>query len=268
LYLTQGTIANPVTIDYVYGEIINDARVKVYPRTISAGNSETLWQLDEPIELSPNEEKRIRANFNEGDKELEIAGRNFQNPVLTFSHPHRWVEQRVELTARSAVIHLTNNSPYDQNLLDAVIYGQKLSSQRVQTVEKSDLDSTMLYGKRSVTIDTGVMNNLDEADALASYESKRKAQPIGIVKSAGIRGGGQFTPTQMLRFTMGTVIAVSDAQLAHNSNYVIVGESHRLSEGLSLHDARYILAPLNQSKVLLLNVDGRNELDGTNVVGY
>jgi hypothetical protein len=267
LYVVQGTIADPMTMDYRYGEIVNEARTKVYPRLISSGSGETLWELDEEIEIRPGKEKTIRANFNESDKDLEISGRNFQTPEYTFSRPRYWIEQNVELSARSAKITLKNSGTVSNTLESYRISGQKITSQRVQTIEREDLDSTMLYGKRSVNIDTGVMNDLDLGISIASYESKRKAQPIGITKSLMIRQG-RFPSSQTLGYTMGTVIAVSDTQLAHDSDYVIVGERHSLRESLTLHDASFVLSPLSQNKVLLLNVSGRDELDGTNVVGY
>jgi hypothetical protein len=228
---------------------------------------ERLWELDEEIEIRPGKEKTIRANFNESDKDLEISGRNFQTPEYTFSRPRYWIEQNVELSARSAKITLKNSGTVSNTLESYRISGQKITSQRVQTIEREDLDSTMLYGKRSVNIDTGVMNDLDLGISIASYESKRKAQPIGITKSLMIRQG-RFPSSQTLGYTMGTVIAVSDTQLAHDSDYVIVGERHSLRESLTLHDASFVLSPLSQNKVLLLNVSGRDELDGTNVVGY
>jgi hypothetical protein len=267
LYLSQGTIADPMTMDYEYGNIVNQANVKVWPRTISSGSSETLWQLDDDVEIPARSEKVIRANYNEADKELQIAGRNFQPPVFTYQNPRRWIEQHVELAAKSAKITLRNNGPRDQTLTNSIIYGQKLVSQRVQTIEREDASSTMVYGKRRVTIDTGVMNDLDLGIAVASYESTRKAQPIGIAKSVTIRSG-RFPSSQTLGYTMGTVIAVSDAQLAHDSQYVIVGERHTVREGMKLHDATFILSPISQNKTLLVSVTGRDELDGTNVVGY
>lgn len=267
LYIVQGTIANPIAMDYEFGNIVNEARLKVRPRTISSGSSETLWELDETISIPDGSEKVIRANFGEVDKELEISGRNFQPPSFTFSRPRRWVEQSVEYSARSAKITLRNNGGRDQELTAAAIYGQKITSNRTQTIEREDADSTMLYGKRSVTIDTGLMNDLDLGIAVAAYESKRKAQPIGIAKSVTIRNG-RYPASQMLGYSMGTVLNVSDAQLAHDSEYVIVGERHSVRQGMKLHDATYVLSPISQNKTLLVSVTGRNELDGTNVVGY
>lgn len=272
LYQAQGTIDNAITLDYRFGDIVNDAEVVVQPRTISSGTNELLWQLEDNIQLKGGAEREIRARYTDANSDIEVSGREFQPLTITWAPANKWIDVKTEFEAKSAKITVRNPMPDEESnaitITDIQVRGQKLTRQNKIEIRRQNDDSVGLYGRRSKKIQTSFMTDPVEAESLAYWVANRRATAAGEVKSVTVRTRpNDENLAQMLTYSMGTVICVIDAQLSHDQDYVVIGEQHTLRDAMKIHDVTYDLLPLTRLNVMLVGITGRNEV-GENVAGY
>jgi hypothetical protein len=81
------------------------------------------------------------------------------------------------------------------------------------------------------------------------------------VTSHGKNGGGQHA--QQLTRVIGDLVRVKETQSAHDKNYHLIGEMHKLTEGATLFETTWYLEPAPTTLPWKLGAVGRGEL-GTN----
>lgn len=259
-----------INVDYGYGEdMANVVEVTVRPRALSANDDDILWTLDEPVSLSPGEERTIRAQF-KSDEDAQISGRNVKVPQPGSDFIADAFINIVGFTAsaNSAEITVRNDAGSDGDVDEMRVRGQKLTSFRPQTLTAMDPTSVALYGRRTLTIDAGMMSDSNYAQDLADYMLSRRKDPRGVIRKATLANKNDTLTTQMRQRTIGQRIQVVETQTAHAAEYTIVGERHELSEGLKLWLCEWTLEPAAPSNTWLLGATGRSELGTTTIPGF
>lgn len=119
--------------------------------------------------------------------------------------------------------------------------------------------------------------NLEQAQAIADFECRRRALPVGMVGSLSVlshgRNGGGHHP-QQLDLTIGNMIGVTEDQTGTDARYVIIGEAHELSAGATLWKTTWYLEPVPpayatpSSYPWKLGVSGRSELTAATALTY
>lgn len=231
---------------YVYGapdELRNEIVVVCHPRTISASNTEVLWQLEGTIDVPQGQSVSVIARYrdNFGNR---IGGRNVSVTGVTFSTGTGTVT--ITPQANSAELLITNTGTGMATLSACTVQGQKITDfGRMEAFVRDGLSVT-LYGRRTLRMSLPAVDNLEDAESIAQFELERRKDPRGSVRelhltSHGLNGGGHHA--KQLGLTLGNKVVVRETQTAHDADYFIIGEAHRLSRGATLFETTWYLEP-------------------------
>lgn len=271
----QGTVDNTwAEMDYRYSgeDIQNIIRVVNYPRSISAGSAETLWQLEEPRTVRTDGTVKFRARYSDQDNDAMVSGRNVTTPntvdgSLAVDPVGASYSMRVvDSSARSMQIEFVNTGNDDFDVTTLIVRGQKVTAYNREEVEATDSLSMSLYGRHVMTINHKLLNDFNFANALAGYELVQRKDPRGIVRSIGINHRSAETIDFMINRTVGDWIRVVDDQTEHDGEYVIMGEQHRWQAG-DKHSVDYILQPTDGLDYIIINISGKNGIDSGRYIG-
>jgi hypothetical protein len=211
------------------GEFANDITVTCHPRTISAGNNELLWSLDNPITLQPGEEREIGVSFRD-DSDNRIGGLDIHLSNVTFTNDDNHVTGILVIAASGAnraKLELRNpDSTRKVTLETTEIRGQKITDFGRVDAEAVDPESIAFYGHREMTLNLLAVDNFDHAQGIADFELMRRKTPSGKVQaislhSQGKLGGNQHD--QQLARTIGDRIKIIESQNGHTGEYFIRG---------------------------------------------
>jgi hypothetical protein len=263
----QATFDNSMTeMDYSFaglGEFANDITVTCHPRTISAGENELLWQLDEPINLQPGQEREIGAPYRD-DSDNRIGGRSIVLANVTYNTGTNFSPIKVvfkEKGANRAVLYVRNLGNKKAQLQTCEVRGQKITDfGRMEATARDDL-SIVQYGRRDMRLNLQAVDNQDDARGVADFELARRKQPTGkvatlTVRSHGKNGGDQHA--QQLARTIGDRIKVIENQTGHTGEYFIIGEEHRLSEQATMYETTWYLESATEGDWFVIDTDEIN----------
>jgi hypothetical protein len=260
-------------LTYSYGDdVVNDVRVTVYPRAVSATNDEILWQLDAPLMLHGGETREIRLRYAAADGQ-QVAGRNVVQPniadgSLTFSRGSAAVS-KFETDARSAAITLKNNSSRrDCTVATMIVKGQKLTSWNAQEVSLIDPVSIAAYGRQIERTDARLLEDVDFAHSIAESLLINRSRPRGLVRALRLMNRDAPALGEMLYRTMGDRVTVRETQTATEGDYLVVGEAHDWREGGRSYTATLSLEPVPPYEAWLIGIAGRSSIAQTTVIGF
>lgn len=260
------------SLEYVYGEnLYNAVRVRVAPRTVSAGATEVLYQLDEPVTLRPGASRTLRVSYRQTSSDALVAGMNITTPNTGDGSLATTGSVSVSVTAgaTSAEITLTNNSGIAEGSLDTlIIRGRRLTSYGYQDVMREDNNSIVIYGRREITVDARLLDRAEEADTIASWELMLRKAPRGEAYAVQLRNRGAFYRKAQLARTIGDRILLDAPQVSHRAEYHIIGERHRVSQASKLHETTWRLELAAPFYGWLLGEQGYSELGQTTRLGY
>ena len=134
-----------------------------------------------------------------------------------------------------------------------------------------ELPGPIFHDLSGDTVVVGKTGDLDQAQHIADFERNRRNQPQGFVRSIGLRshgkkGGGQHA--QQLARAIGDLVKVKETQTAHDANYYIIGETHKLTNSATLLETTWSLEPAPDSFPWKLGVVGRSEVGQKTVLTY
>lgn len=244
----DGNVTTYTNGNYVYGDDIrNRILVKNYPRLVSATANDTLWQLDEPVTIKPGKDRKLRASYKDADSKNRVGATDVQMPTvaastLVYTPANLSLYIDLDVKGDSAEIQLRNDTAYDITISTLILKGKKITTFEDQTFTVEDVTSVTAYSAREMTIDTKMMNDETLAVALAEYELLLRKTPRGQFKTVTLRPKDDTTRAQAIQYSIGTRINLADTQVAHNADYFIMGEQHRLGAGW-LHDVTWNLEP-------------------------
>ncbi|MEO1166829.1 MAG: hypothetical protein AAFV98_23825, partial [Chloroflexota bacterium] len=243
------------------GEIANDITVTCHPRTISAGENELLWQLENPIELQPGEEREIGASFRD-DSDNRIGGRYLKLANVSYKQGNSSVPGTLvikEAGANRAILMLRHQGTRGKVTLEsAEVRGQKITDfGRVDATAKST-ESMALYGHREMTLNLRAVDDQAYGQGIADFELMRRQIPLGKVQSVTLHShgkrGGNLHDQQLAR-TIGDRIAINETQTGHSDEYFIIGEEHKLSEQGTLLATTWFLESATRGDYFMIGED-------------
>ncbi|MDX1991776.1 MAG: hypothetical protein SF029_05280 [bacterium] len=257
-----------VDVRYEYaglGEFKNEVVVTCHPRTVSAGDTDLLWQLEQPLTVPPGETKTLNISYRD-DSENRIGGKNVRVEAVTFSEGSAGV--RLTAGGNRATLEIINNAAGGQKavLATAEVRGTKITSFGQMEATAQELTSAAFYGRRVMRMNLASIDRLDDAQTIADFELGRRSQPSGKVSTIKVvsdakQGGGQHA--QQLARTIGDLITVKEAQTAHDERYFIIGEEHRLTQRGELLETTWFLEPAAEGQWWLLGTGKLNETSRT-----
>jgi hypothetical protein len=263
----QATFDNSMTeMEYSFaglGEFANDITVTCHPRTVSAGNNELLWELDEPMRLQPGQEREIGAPYRD-DSDNRIGGRNVTLANVTYNTGTNFSPVKVvfkEKGANRSVLHVRNEGNKVAELQTCEVRGQKITDfGRMEAHVKDDL-SIVKHGRRDMRLDLQSIDGQDDAQAIADFELARRKTPSGkvatlTVRSHGKNGGNQHA--YQLARTIGDRIKIIESQTGHTGEYFIIGEEHKLSEQATLYETTWYLESATEGDWFVIDTNEVN----------
>lgn len=267
LYDVEQTFTNTMQgMDYGYGTMIaNRVEVKVYPRAVSASNTELLWELEKPLIVPVGEEKTVRARYVSGEGQL-LGARDVYFTDATGNLDR--LNIFLVAGAKSAEIRVVNTGTINAALSTLSLYGQTLISYDTESVIINDGASAATYGKRELMIDTILLEDRIVAQSIAEYELGRRKDPQGMVNALRLMNRNDSYLKTQLYLTIGSVIQVTETQTAHTARYVVMGERHKLSSGQKLLETEWVLEPLASNTNWLMGTTNYSEVGVTTRFGF
>src|SRR5690606_11238546 len=131
------------------------------------------------------------------------------------------------------------------------------------TAEAISVDGISIaqYGKRTLNMNLPSIDNTEFAQFIANFERARGSQPRGKVKTIDLKSHGSVAgghQAQQLARTIGDRIQIQETQTAHDSDYFIIGEAHRLSKAGTLFETTWYLESATDGDWFLVDT---SELD-------
>ena len=235
-------------LKYTYGStelLKNEIIVTCHPRTISTSDQDILWELDgSVIRVPANDTRELYVKY-EDDSENRIGGRDVTVGNLAFSQGTATAE--VEAKANGANLVFTNSSGTEAIITACIVRGRRIVDSGYMEATAKDTDSIVIYGRRTLRINLPSLDDLDEAQTIADFELARRKDPLGHIQaittlSQGKLGGNQHAE-QLVR-TIGDVIRVTETQTGHNSDHMIIGEAHELTQSATHLKSVWYLEPI------------------------
>lgn len=248
-------------------EFKNEIRVTCHPRTVSASDNDLLWQLEEPVTIAPDQIREIGASYRD-DSDNRIGGKDITLSNVTFSEGSASVV--LEPGANRAKITLRNQSSGQQAVLATCeVRGTKITDFGRMEATAIDRESIAYYGQRTMAMNLPSVDDLDYAQTIADFELGRRATPAGKVSTITLvshasEGGNQHA--QQLARTLGERIRVKETQTAHDADYYIIGEAHKLSEAGTRYETTWYLegATAGSAWLVLASTDSGNPYHNCN----
>ena len=272
---TLDNTMNDITYEYAaLGEFKNEIVVTCHPRTVSAGSNDLLWQLDQPLTIRAGETKTLNVSYRD-DSENRIGGKNVQLENVTFSEGS--AEVRLIAGGNRATLEIINNAASTASahhngspssgegsaiLATAELRGTKITSFGQMEADAHDLTSQAFYGRRILRMNLPSVDRLDDAQTIADFELGRRAQPNGKARTLKLisdakLGGGQHV--QQITRTIGDLIGVKEGQTAHDKQYFIIGEEHKLTNKGEVLETTWYLEPSAEGRWWLLGTGALNQ---------
>lgn len=267
LYTPDATIDNEMAdMSYAYGQdIANKIKVVTTPRKLTAGA--TLWTLDDETSIPAGEEKTFRATFTEND--AQVSGKDLITPNISDGTlaSNGTVTISVTEKARGADITVRNTGVSEVTVTTLILKGTKLTSFNRRETVAEDAASIALYGEHEETLNTELLSDEDYAYQVGLYELNRRAQPRGVVYTITLQNRSVALYNTLLGLTIGSRITVIEDTLYHDSDYVVIGEDHQLTDGGKKHMVTLNLEIGEASAYWLIGIAGRSEIGETTVLG-
>lgn len=246
------------SLKYAYGErLYNDIHVMVYPRTIDAGDS-ILWELDEPVTVRPDKERKVSARYSERDSAETISA--IDPYIFAFTTEDAVnIDRAVEWKATGATILLNSDNKKKKDVESIIIKGRRMVDYDKVEIILDDASSRALYGTREYRIDSKMMQNTGLAENIAEYALYRFKEPRGEILSGQFLVRDGVTWKRALQREIGDRVALSDEQTGHSAEYFIMGEGHQYNADTGYRVTWYFETADNNT-YWLLGMSGYSEL--------
>ena len=256
-------------LKYRYGaDFANHVRVTVIPRQIGVPNS-PLWTLENVQRLPPGV-RRITVSYRASDGSpmgaLNVSALLFaaNSRADGAGLPVTITGLIVEAGASSAVLEFRNESGATAYLMPgALLLGTPLLIGTPIEIEKTGTVSVTFFGQRALVLNVPLLDSADEAEQMAAYELRLRRQPQGIVPS--LETSNRTHPQHVLARTLFDRIRLSDTQIGHDAEYLIIGEAHEVDLGGTRHHVSWTLERADPT--LFWQIDS-SRLDQTTTVAY
>ena len=255
---------------YVYGDdFANPIRVSVIPRKVGEPNS-PLWTLENAQRLPPGI-RRIVVSYRTDDGSpmgaLDISHLTFSvnsESDGTGVPVDDVISVIIEPGASAATLEFRNESGTTVFLLPgAQLIGTPLLIGVPIEVEHADQTSITFHGQRALALNVPLVDSADEADQMARYELLLRHDPRGVVTT--LETSTRTHPQHVLARTLFDRIAILETQTGHDSEYLIIGETHEVDLAGTRHRVRWTLERADPT--LFWQIES-SHLDQTTTVAY
>ncbi|MEM6528196.1 MAG: hypothetical protein AAF653_07855, partial [Chloroflexota bacterium] len=267
---------NMAGMDYIYAgpdHLKNDIVVIAHPRTISESADEILWELGSGlIRVVAGETRDVYASY-EDDKDTRVGGKEVRVDAADLEFQQGEATVTVDERANGANLTFTNNSTVDALVSKCIVRGRKIVDRGRLEATSQDTTSITDYGQRTMRLNLASVDNLEDAEYIASYELTRRGTLRGqatsvTLQSHALYGGNQHA--RQLDVTIGDLVTIKETQTGHGGPlddendgkmYYVIGESHEI-EG-EMYATQWYLEPTPNATRYLVGVAGRSELEKT-----
>ena len=260
--LTSDNTHAPQQVVYRYGEgLANEVWVDCLPRKIFTESAE-LWSLDTPIRLAPYQTMTLEARLRRdgGQYVGTEAG------LVALSVPNNG-DVSISLTEMGgkALIHLKNTTERTITVQQLRLQGKPSARQNMVAVMGQDMTSQAQFGRFGMKIRLNSPASASEIQDIAQYEVLERAYPQGKIEKISYTDSATQPNPQRLMWTVGSAIRIALAELAHDAEYVIIGEQHQVNE--TAHHTQYVLHK-KPRPFWVLDAEHYSELGINSWVGY
>jgi hypothetical protein len=245
------------------GEILNEVEVQIRPRSL--GNPDSLlWSLANPIRLKPGVIIRLTSPYKlEGfpvgamtvhaPQRYEDFAAFLREEGLGFEMSREVQVALLEAGASSAVLEIRNRSRHTVYLTRLEIYGTPLIAGDPVSVTSHDMWSRTFHGTGRLMLNVPILADTEEAEAIAQWEIVRRKLPRGIVRE--LSTSTRHHPLETLSLSLFDRIRISELQTGHDGIYHILGESHHVEKGGTVHHVSWIVEPAESRQFFVIGTD-------------
>lgn len=230
-------------LDYRYGDAIyNDIEVVRYPRRASSSTTLQLWQLDETLTLASGEQYTMFVRYTD-DANKTIGAVPGTVAESSFSASGSGVVRTLTPKANGCIILYNNTAGVTRNVTGHILTGQRITAKNANTINVEDAASIAAYGRKTLRLDLKQVAVKADAAQIGALELARHKDPRGRVVSITIGPRDTTHEQHMVDRIVFEKIRVIEDQTATDGEYMIIGESHEVSDALTHHRTTYFLEP-------------------------
>lgn len=217
--------------NYQYGaQMINESVVVARKRKVSAATNKILYETDEAISLTPNEELTISARYKDVALESDKTVSGLDVYLETSADAGVTVTLG-EKTPTTAEILIVNTTALNKNVASVKVRGKKLSSFAETEHRYIDSDSQYEYGVRAELLDFKLNTDMKRAGRMAKHRVMQFGYPFGEFLSVEVKKkrGDSELDAALVSLTMGSKVRIQDDATGHDGYYIVVGEQHEIA---------------------------------------
>lgn len=219
--------------------IINQVTATAYPR--ESEGSVTLWTLQDNVVVPPGSSVQLAAIFTDGNGRRCGASGTVSSSGLSSTQGTTTVS--LDQKADRCTITFTNSGSQDDTVTALSLTGTALKSNDRFVVEREDIDAIAAYGRRpQLNLNLRAIDNYDDAEDIADFEIARRSFALLEVQNVSfVREADNVSNAHLFTWDLGDRIRVIAGN--HDATYWLIGEDHRISGGLTVHEATFFLEP-------------------------
>lgn len=249
----------------------NRITLTAQPRELSADDTETLWDLQEPITIPPGKTEKIEAHLTDQTTDVRVAAIDVRKPnaldgTLAFSQGEADLTM-FEMKMVNVIMELRNDGTIPAIVETLTIRGRKLTTYNKFEVEERDGESIVAIGERHLKLDIGLLQSESIARNVAAYELFRRKDARGEIQRIDFVSASTASLNRAMQRVIGDRYRITESKSGHTGDYIIVGEEHRLLQGLNHHLYSHYLESADTQEYWLLGTTGRGELGQATYVG-
>lgn len=241
--------------------VVNLCEVIAHKRkTLSSGGPYTVWQWDPddlPFAVTGLGTEVFRAYFKDSTTTDILAGATGLAVVETNSGAAGDITAALsEQAANSTKITFTNTNAASRNITAASITATtKVTQLREISKEATNATSISVLGLRAERLNFNYVQLNNWAKRLANYRIARFGQDASYDVVPWVELSADHWPDECFDAYIGAKVTIKDAWTGHGlhvdfpGDYAVVGESHRVSDGLESHKAKYYLEAIYATAV-------------------
>lgn len=268
-FIQGADLANQITIHYL-------------PREVGSVGA-VLWSSSSvPISIAAGETRKISARYRDPDNETaRVGGKDFIAPASGTDYVANTQSNGsgtnvtsslgvfVSFVAASAEITLVNNTNATMYVTTLQLRGTPIIAYNPESVTVRDAQSIYDYNRHVKVLNLPMISDAEMARNLAYMLLGRYKKPFARFERVGFRAeeSGALEGYALNR-TVGDCITITNGQLDHDIDYVIVGERHRVDFKQRRHETEWIVKPVAVGAYWLAGIAGASEAGETTYAGF
>lgn len=239
-YVTGGMYESGINLD---GDTsgVNSVEMQYTPRSVEV--DELLWSLGTATVVPALTTLNITAKYRQGESGAQVGADNVYGTAFAGGAGITW---SVSAEGQRATISFINNNSGPGTVTAFEVYGDKITTFDVDTIIEDNEENALLYGKRVYRSDMPLVTEAQHARDAALWSLAERGSQDGRFNSVNTisRGDDSGHDEFMITTDVGSVIEVSDETLDHQSDYLVTGAIHRVTDSLKSHQVTYNVEPV------------------------